>query len=79
MDGPDIQPAPAKDGTLHETGPADARRRRGGHRPHVMRQFADQTRRRGMAPLVVIVRMRTLREADNDERKTHQDSGQQAH
>ena len=79
MGGPDIQLAPAKGGTLHETELASARRRRGGHRPHVVRQFADQTRRRGMVPFVVLVRMRTFREADDNERKGHQGSGQQAH
>lgn len=79
MDGPDIQPASKKGGTLYETGAADARRRRGSQGPHVVRQFADQTHRSGMAPFVVIVRMRTLGEADDDERKGDQDSGRQAH
>ncbi len=77
MDGADNQPVFAQGGSPHETGPADAQRGRGNHGPHLVHQLAYETRRRGMAP--VVVSMRTLRETDDDERKGYQDSGQQAH
>ena len=77
MDGPDIQPAFAQGGSPHETGAADAQRGRGDYGPHLVHQLAYETRRRGIVP--VVMGMRTFRETDDDERKAHQDSGQQAH
>ncbi len=76
MDGPDIQPLSAERGSLHERGLLEAQRRRGQDGFRLVRQLAYGTLRRRIGGVVVL--MRTLRDADDEEREGDQDSRQKA-